>query len=42
VVEVYYLRVSRGSKKQLKLVSGDEAEEQIYPMDPVSEALSEP
>jgi hypothetical protein len=40
--EDYYLRISRGAKKQLRLVSGDEGEEQIYPMDPVSEALSEP
>jgi hypothetical protein len=38
----YYLRLSGGSKKQLKLVSSDEGEEQIYPMYPVSEALSEP
>jgi hypothetical protein len=40
--EDYYLCISGGSKKQLRLVSSDEGEEQIYPMYPVSEALREP
>jgi hypothetical protein len=40
--EDYYLRISGGSKKQLRLVSSNEAEEFIDPLRPGCETLSEP